>query len=363
MQAEQRDYYEVLGIPKDADAKVIKNAFRKLAMQYHPDRNKDSGAEERFKQIAAAYGVLSDPKKRAQYDARGFEGVADFSSEDLFSGIDFGDIFGDFGHSVDFGGGLFDRLFGHRRRGPTAGRDMEVRLTVPLDLICRGGEKTIHYPRTEFCSRCQGGGAEPGTSPRACETCHGSGNKVVSKYQGNMQFQQIASCPDCHGRGVFIDKPCKSCQGAGKQEETQALKVKIPVGIEEGTALRIPRHGMPSQDAGGAPGDLLVRVYSQPDPRFQRRGSDLWREITVEIAEAVLGSKIRVATLDGEVKVDLPAGTQPETVLRIRGKGLPEFSRESHGDLKLLIHIQIPETLSVEERQLYEKLRGLHGKP
>lgn len=362
----QRDYYEVLGVARDADAKAIKDAFRALALKYHPDRNKAPDAEERFKEIAEAYAVLSDPKKRAEYDARGFAGVSGFTPEDLFGGIDFGDIFGDAGFGLDFGfggGGLFDRLFGRRRAGPARGQDLQVELVLPLESIARGGEESVRYTRPVACPRCHGNGAEPGSAPRACPICHGSGRKVVTRGEQRgeaaIRFQQISICPDCDGRGTIIDKPCRDCRGAGRVEKDESLKVSIPPGADEGMALRIPAHGLPSPEPKGARGDLYVIVTSAPDVRFARSGADLWRTETLGVADAVLGTTLKAPTLDGVVEVTVPAGTQPGEVLRLRGKGLPLFGTRSRGDLNLRIEVKIPERLSAEERAMYEKLRAL----
>ena len=358
----QRDYYEVLGVARDADQKAIKDAFRTLAMKYHPDRNKAPDAEEKFKEIAEAYAVLSDPKKRAQYDTGGFAGVADFSAEDLFGGIDFGDIFGDMGFG--FGGGsVFDRFFRQQRAGPATGQDLEVRLVVPLERINKGGEETVRYARTVSCPTCAGSGAKPGTEPRQCESCGGSGRKVVTRDEkrdkASVRFQQVSICPNCQGRGIFIDHPCPECHGQGQVEKEESLKVHIPAGIEEGTSLRIKAHGLPSNESGGSPGDLFVTVYSAPDPRFERSGADLWRREVLEVVDAVLGTRLKVPTLEGKVDVRVPAGTQPDEVLRLRGKGLPEFGGGGRGDLNIRIQVNIPESPSTEERALYEQLRAL----
>jgi molecular chaperone DnaJ len=363
--AEQRDYYEVLGVPRDADAKAIKAAFRGLALKYHPDRNKAPDAEERFKEIAEAYAVLSDPEKRARYDSRGFAGVADFSPEDLFGGIDFGDIFGDMGFGFDLGGGIFDRFFRHRRAGPLRGQDLEVRLYVSLERVAEGGDETVRFSRLAPCPTCAGSGAAPGTAPRTCPSCGGSGRKVVTREQqqdkGSIHFEQISVCPECHGKGSFIDQPCPQCHGKGQVEKTEALKVHIPRGIEDGTALRVAGHGMPSEDPKGPPGDLYVVVRSEADSRFERLGADLWRVETLEVADAVLGTRLRVPTLSGHIDVSVPAGTQPDEVLRLRGKGLPRFGETGNGDFNLRIRVHVPEQLTDEERALFEQLRRLAG--
>ncbi|MDH5484487.1 MAG: molecular chaperone DnaJ [Gammaproteobacteria bacterium] len=367
MANEQRDYYEVLGVARDADQKTIKNTFRKLAMQYHPDRNKSPEAEARFKEIAEAYAILSDPDKRKQYDTRGFAGVADFSAEDLFGGIDFGDLFGDMGFGFNFGGqregGLFDHLFRHQQRGPSPGRDIEVQVMVSLDTINTGGEELVRLGHPMRCEACHGSGAEKGSSPRKCETCDGSGQKILSRKEtrdkGSVMFQQIIVCPDCHGKGTFIDNPCKQCHGSGQIDKEESLKVKIPKGAEEGMALRISGHGLPSS-SGGPPGDLYVVVRTAPDPRFQRLGADLWRNESIDISDAVLGTEIEVPTLGKAITVKVPPGTQHDEVLRLRGKGLPYFEGSTRGDLKLRIHVVIPKQINDEERKLFEQLRTLN---
>ena len=365
----RRDYYEVLGIEHDADAKSIKDAFRKLALKYHPDRNKTPEAEEKFKEIAEAYAILSDPEKRAKYDSGGFENVSGFTTEDLFSGIDFGDIFGDmgFGFNFDFGGhhpgGIFDQLFPSQQRASSRGRDIEVQVTVSLDVINTGGEESVRLGHPVMCSECHGSGAEAGSEPRKCETCGGTGKKVFSrketKDKGSVMFQQISICPACHGQGSFIDKPCKVCQGKGQIEKEESLKIKIPKGAEEGMALRISGHGMPSDTPGAQSGDLYVIVHSAYDPRFERLGADLWRTEVIDVADAVLGTHIDVPTLANSIKVNIAPGTQTDEVLRLRGKGLPYFKGSSRGDLKLRIHIHIPRDISPQERDLYEQLRKI----
>lgn len=359
----QRDYYEVLGVSRDADIKAIKDAFRRLALKYHPDRNKSPDAEEKFKEIAAAYAVLSDPKKRADYDARGFASVSGVSEEDLFSGINFSDIFNHLGTGFDFGGDLFDRLFRRGRRSAVRGTDAEIDLSLTLERINKGGEETIRYSRLIECPTCHGTGAEPGTSPRTCDACGGSGQQVLRRGEKqNVFIQQIITCPTCHGLGTIIDHPCKQCHGNRHVEHAETLKVRIPAGIEEGTALRIPGHGMPSPEPHGVYGDLFVVVHSQPDHRFERHHADLWRVESIPLTSAVLGDRITVPTLDGTLKVTIPPGTQPGSILRLRGKGLAEYGGHGHGDLNLRIDVHVPEQLSNEERKLYEELHRLRGR-
>jgi molecular chaperone DnaJ len=364
--AAQRDYYEVLGVPKDADAKTIKDAFRKLALKYHPDRNKEPGAEERFKEIAAAYAVLSDPKKRAEYDSHGFAGVADFTQEDLFSGINFEDIFGGFDFGLG-GGGLFERFFGggrgRRHAGPARGSNVEVDLTVPLARIASGGEEQIRFTRPQTCPACHGTRAAAGTTPRKCEACGGSGRQTRretrKEKEGSVLIQHVSVCPVCAGQGEFIDKPCPTCGGSGSTFAEERLTVNVPLGAEEGMALRIPGKGMPAEEAGGTPGDLYVVVRSATDPRFERDGADLWRVESISVADAALGTELTVPTLDGTASAKVPPGTQPDTVLRLRGKGLPEFGGRAHGDLYLRLRVHVPEHLSGAQKEAFERLREL----
>lgn len=364
MATAQRDYYEVLGVARDADQKTIKNAFRQLAMKFHPDRNKSADAEEKFKEIAEAYAILSDPDKRSQYDSKGFAGVADFSSEDLFSGINFEDIFGDMGFGFDFGGGgLFDSFFRPQQRGPVKGRDIDVELSVSLDNINTGREQTITLKHPTTCSVCHGSGATPGTAPRTCNGCNGTGRKIISRKQSRDQnsvtFQQITTCPLCHGEGTIIDSPCQKCHGTGKSNQKESLKVRIPRGAEEGMALKVPGHGLPSTSPGGPPGDLYVIIHTENDERFQRAGADLWRIETISVIDAVLGTEINVPTLENDITVKVPPGTQHDEILRLRGKGLPRLNSNSRGDLKIRMQVIIPEQISEQERQLYEQLRLL----
>jgi molecular chaperone DnaJ len=353
----------VLGIAKDADQKAIKDAFRSLALKYHPDRNKEAGAEERFKEIAEAYAVLSDPKKRSDYDARGFAGVAGFNREDLFGGINFEDIFG--GLNFDFGvDNLFGGLFRHRPQGPPRGANIEVDLYITLQRVAEGGEEKVRLARPVTCPSCHGIGGQGGVAPRKCEACGGTGRVIHSrrKEKEHVLIQQVAPCPVCHGRGSINEHPCPECRGSGEVEREETLTVKIPPGIEEGMALRIPGKGLPAPMAEAAAGDLFVVVRSQPDPRFERAGADLLQTVTISLPEAVLGTALKVPTLDGSSDVTVPAGTQPDTMLRLKGKGLPQFGSDRHGDLYVRIRLEVPTRLSGEERELYKWLRSAAGK-
>lgn len=359
MPEQRRDYYEVLGVPRDADAKTIKDAFRKLALRYHPDRNHDAAAEERFKEIAEAYAVLSDAKKRADYDAHGFAGVAGMSAEDIFGGIDFSEVFGGLG--FDFGGlgggGLFDRLFRSAPRGPAPGANLEVEVRVPLEMVLSGGEHRVHVGQPQACPTCHGSGAKPGTEARSCEGCRGTGQQRETRMQGNVKMQTISTCPRCRGRGRIIDEPCSECGGRGQVARDQTLVVQIPRGVHEGMVLRVPGKGLPAPGGGAPPGDLYVVVHTEPDPRFHRRGIDLWHEEVLAAADAVLGTRLDVPTLEGHASVEVPPGSQPDTVLRLRGKGLPEFRSGQRGDLYVALRVRLPERPSRQEKELWERLR------
>ena len=354
----------MLGVAKNADQKEIKNAFRNLALKYHPDRNKEAGAEERFKEIAEAYAILSNPKKRAEYDARGFAGVAGTSPEDLFSTINFEDIFS--GLNFDFGADdLLGGFFRRHRKGPSRGANIEVDLYVTLDRIAEGGEEVVHFNRPVTCHACHGTGGEGGVAPRKCETCGGTGRVTHSqrKEEEHVLIQHIVPCSICGGRGSINEHPCLECHGSGELVQAEELTVKIPVGAEEGMALRIPGKGMPRSAADGVSGDLFVLIRSRSDPRFERAGADLLRTETLLLPDAVLGTTLKVPTLlDGLVDVTVPSGTQPDTVLRLKGKGLPEFGSNQHGDLYLRISLRVPHHLSNEERELYEQLRAMNNR-
>ncbi len=353
----KRDYYEVLGVPREAGADAIKDAFRKLALKWHPDRNKAPEAEERFKEIAEAYAVLSDPAKRGEYDSAGFAGVAGFSAEDLFGGIDLSDLFG----GIGLGGSVFERFFGRAPRGPPRGEDVAIELFVPLEVIAAGGEEPVRFERIATCRDCAGSGAKKGTARRPCASCGGTGIKSARRREGGVLIQQSSTCTECAGRGSFVDDPCPLCGGQGQVAREESLAVRVPVGADEGLVLRIPGKGRESAAAGGAAGDLHVIVRTRPDPRFERSGADLWREEVLSVADAVLGTELTVPTLEGPARVQVPAGTQPQAELRLRGKGLARFGGRGRGDLYVRIAVAIPERVSAEERRLYERLRELRG--
>jgi len=361
MAAGKRDYYEVLGISRDADPQEIKKAYRKLAMEYHPDHNKEADAEDKFKELSEAYGVLSDAEKRSRYDRGGFAGLDGMSSEDIFSNINFGDIFGGGGS-----GSIFDDIFGFGRgggrRGPSRGSNVEVEIKVPLKRILTGGEETVVYNRFEACPSCEGSRAKAGTEPKKCAECDGAGQKVYTTHQQGMTFQQVAVCPACQGQGVFIEELCPDCDGRGSVQRETKIEINVPPGIEEGMALRVPGHGNLSPDRGAPPGDLIVVISTEKDKRFKRKGEHLYRDIKLQIPDAVFGTKIDIPTLVGEVEVKIPAGTQPGTVMRLGNEGLPGFRSGRRGYIYLTIQVVIPKKPSKEEKKIFKQLQELHEK-
>jgi molecular chaperone DnaJ len=305
--------------------------------------------------------VLSDPQKRVQYDSQGFAGVAGFSPEDLFGGINFEDILG--GLDLGFGGGMFDRFFRRRPPGPPRGADIEVELAVPLETVASGGSQKVHYSKSVPCPDCKGSGAKAGTVPRQCAGCKGTGHKVTRRQQANILIQQSETCTECRGHGTIIDQPCTKCSGLGEIAQEEELEITIPRGVEEGMALRIAGRGQPAPQPGGISGDLFVRIVSSPDTRFTRSGNDLWREQEIPVFDAVLGTTLRVPTLRRSATVRVPPGTQSGTILRLKGQGLPEFRGTGRGDLLMHLVVKLPEHVGPEEKNLYERLRELARAP
>lgn len=349
----QRDLYEVLGVPKTADEGAIKSAYRKKALEHHPDRNKgDDAAAEKFKEAAEAYAVLSDPAKRQRYDQFGHAGVqggqggVHFENlEDIFS--QFGDIFG--GH----GGGLFENLFGFGRgqRSQSRGRSLRIAVPVNLDEVLHGTERTVSLRRNENCDSCGGDGAAKGTSRTPCPYCQGRGE--VQKQQGF--FAVRATCPQCRGQGSVVQKPCESCHGEGLVQKEREISLEIPAGIEDGAQIRRRGDGEPEQ-GGGPAGDLYCEVHCQPHERFHRDGRDLYCELPFSYTQLALGDKVPVATLDGEVRMTIPGGTPTGKLFRLRGKGLPRLHGGSRGDLLVRVVVEVPENLDRKEKAHLKKL-------
>lgn len=362
MTAHERDYYKTLDIPRDADGQAIKKAYHTLAMKWHPDRNKSPEAEERFKEIATAYAILKDPEKRARYDSHGMEGVAHYSSEDLFGGLDLGNIFGDMGFG--FGGGsIFDRMFGRRATRPQHGQDLRVQVKVPLKMVNEGGKQDVKVTHPVACSTCHGYGNKSGAQPPLCKSCNGSGRIVSShsetKGKQQIKVQHVNVCPLCHGKGTEITEPCPTCGGYGQIEKEETIKVTIPAGIDDGVVLRVAGHGLPGDKSDIPPGDLHVVVATGADERFQRRGPDLWRIETIAVTDAVLGTAITIPGFKGNMELQVPPGTQPDAILKLSEKGLPRFQGNGRGDINIRIQVHIPEKLSKKEGRLYKQLKDL----
>jgi molecular chaperone DnaJ len=354
---QKRDYYEVLGVSRNASKDEIKNAYRKLALQYHPDRNKAPESEEKFKEISEAYAVLSDDEKRQQYDQFGHSGIdSRYTPEDIFRGVNFSDIFRDMG----FGGfdSIFDVFFGGRGRPtyePQRGADLRYDLEISLEEVATGMKTRIDVPRIERCPKCKGSGAEPGTSPRTCADCQGSGQIQHSRSSGFARFVSIEPCEKCRGRGAVIDSPCSECGGTGNVQRTRAIDLRIPPGIEGGTSLRLEGEG----EAGpnGAPsGDLYVTVYVRPHKNFDRDGDNILTEAVINIAQASLGDEIEVPTLTGRARLKIPPGTQNGTLFRLKGRGLPRLRGFGHGDELVRIVVAVPRKLTSKQKTLLSQL-------
>jgi molecular chaperone DnaJ len=342
-----RDYYEVLGVPRNASEQEIKSAYRRLALKHHPDRNPgDAQAEERFKEAAEAYGVLGDADKRRRYDAYGHAAVSGAGAGQGFDPTifsDFSDILGDF-----FG---FGDAFG-RRRGPRRGSDLRYNLDVSFEEAAFGTEAQIRIPRQERCGACSGSGAAPGTKPVTCPTCRGAGQ--VTFQQGF--FSVARTCSHCRGAGRIVAEPCKSCRGEGHVAVERTLQIRIPAGVDNASQLRIGGEGEPGA-LGGPAGDLYVVLRVADHAFFKRDGTHLVCEMPVGVAQAALGATIEVPTLDGgKAKLSIPEGTQSGTVLRLRGQGIPSLGGRGRGDLHVLVRVVVPKHLNAEQRRLFEQL-------
>jgi molecular chaperone DnaJ len=360
----KRDYYEILGVPRNASKEEIKRAYRRLALKYHPDRNKSPDAEEKFKEISEAYGVLSDDTKRAQYDRWGHAGIEGrYSPEDIFRTINFEDIFGDLGFDFGFDS-IFDMFFGRRRgrrAGPRKGADLRADIEISLEDAYRGIETVVSYPRLEECNACNGSGAAPGTSPRTCPTCGGSGQTGYTKRTLFGQFTSVTTCGTCKGEGKVIDTPCRQCRGTGLVQRTRKISVKIPPGVDDGSRLRIPGEGE-AGERGGPPGDLYVVVHIKPHEFFVREDEDILCEVPITFSQAALGAEIEVPTLDGKAKLKIPPGTQSGTIFRLKGKGMPSLKGYGRGDQHVRVIVRTPTNLSNREKELFRELAKLENK-
>ena len=347
------DYYDVLGVSRDADAVAIKNAFRKLAMKYHPDKNpNDPSAEEKFKEINEAYGVLSDEDKRAQYDRFGHAAFEGGGAPGGFGGGSFEDVFSRFGDIGDMLGELFGRQ-GGGSRGPRRGSDLQVGVQISFEDAVRGTKRDVTYERHDVCGTCTGSGAKPGTKPQKCRTCGGQGR--IARQQGFFMVQ--TTCPVCQGAGEMVKDKCSDCAGHGVKRVQRTLSVKIPAGIDDGMRMRIPSEGE-TGGPGGQRGDLAIVVQVQAHPFFKRDGAHVHLQKDVTYAQAALGDELEVPTVHGEERVHVPPGTQHGTVLRLRNRGVPRLDGQGHGDQFVTLNLVVPTTLTREQVELMQKLRA-----
>ena len=359
-----KDFYSILGVSKSASESEIKQAYRKLSRELHPDKHPSTGsgqakkdAEAKFKEVNEAYEVLSDPKKKQQYDmfgsaaagGGGFGGGQGFGGFDPSQFTNMGDL-----------GDLFESFFGGGRRGTRKsdgrGRDVEVEISIPFSESVKGSERKLELRTSVTCSECRGSGAEAGAKLKECKECGGTGTVTTTSRSLFGMVRQNVICPTCRGSGKVPEKPCKKCKGEGRVEEKRTLTVRIPAGIAEGQTLRVTGEGEAGRQ-GAAAGDLLVHVHVESDARFERDGDDIRSSVSVSLVDVVLGSDIDVDTVHGKTTVHVPAGTQPEQILRIKGKGMPIIGTSRHGDHYLTVDVVIPTKLSKEERKLYEELK------
>jgi molecular chaperone DnaJ len=358
MAAMKRDAYEVLGVPKDADEQQIKKAFRKLARELHPDVNShDPEAEEKFKEAAEAYEILSDSERRSVYDRYGHEGLGAQGFESGFSGFgSFADIFDAFfGGGDPFGGG-----FGGASGGPVQGGDVAVAVEVSLADAARGAEVSVEFEAVETCEHCHGNGAEPGTPIETCERCGGAGQLRSVTRTAFGQLVRSHVCDACGGDGKIAREPCHECSGRGLVASLRKLDVQIPAGIADDQRIRVRGRGH-AGERGGRPGDLYVLVHVAPDERFVRDGNDLVTVIDLPAPQAALGARVSVPTLDGEEEVEIEPGTQPGTVVTLRGKGMPSLQRGRRGDQRVVVNVMIPRRLNSEQRDLLERFSATLG--
>jgi molecular chaperone DnaJ len=353
----RRDYYEVLGVPRDVDEADLKRAYRKIALENHPDRNPDDpAAETRFKEASEAYAVLSDSEKRRAYDRFGFDGVGAGGGPGGFA--DFGDLGGFTDVFNDLFGDLFGAQRGGRRRAGRGQRGADLRYNLEIDLhgVLEGKEAQIQIPKMRPCATCDSTGARPGTHPERCGRCGGAGQVVLQ--QGFFRISR--PCDACGGAGEVVRERCADCRGSGRVEGMQSIRVKVPAGVEDGMRLRLSGEGE-AGIAGGAPGDLFVVISVQKHPLFDRDGPDLHCQVPISFAQAALGDEIEVPTLEAKVSLRIPEGTQTGKVLRLRGKGLPSIRSSARGDQLLHIFVEVPTRLSKRQRELLEEFAEESG--
>jgi len=355
----KRDYYEILGLSKSASEAEIKDAFRKLAFEYHPDRNKSPEAEDRFKEISEAYAVLSDPDKRGQYDLLGHVGFdRRYSPEDIFRGVDFESIFRDIGFGFGLGSeDFFSTFFGRRGfgRGVDKGRDIVYDLEISLEEAAQGVEKTIQVKRIEKCETCRGTGASPGTSPRSCPKCGGAGQIQDVQRNRFSMFVRVVPCPQCKGKGNIVDSPCEECSGTGLEEREKPIAVNIPAGIDNENQLRLGGQGEAPPEEG-IPGNLYVNIYVSPHKHFVRAGDNLLYNLEIGFPQAALGTRITVPTLKGNAQLKIHRGTHSGDLIRLKGKGMPRLHGHGRGDLLVRVDIAVPKKLTKKQKMLIEEL-------
>ena len=357
----KRDFYEVLEVDRTSDQGAIKKAYRNLAMKYHPDRNPgDSQAADRMKGVNEAYAVLSDPEKRQLYDAYGHAGLEGYTQEDIFGGVDFSSLFREFGLGdiFGFGGGLFDSVFGRattRERVARKGADLRYDLPLTLEDVAHGVEKTLDLTRDATCPSCRGTGAEAGGSAE-CDVCQGSGQEVREHISGATLIRQIATCRNCRGIGTVIQTKCKVCEGSGSVTENEQVEVNIPAGASTGHALRIRGKG---EEGPEMPGDLYVVIHVQDHPLFERNGDDIYLQQDLDFTTATLGGDVKVPSLNGDVSVTIPEGTQTGAVFRVEGQGLPNVDGSGKGSEFVLVKVVTPTDLTSEEKKLLKDFRKL----
>lgn len=358
-----RDYYEILGVARDATDDDLKKSYRKLAMQYHPDRNRESDAEERFKEISEAYEVLTDEGKRATYDRYGHAGLNRGGGQQGFHHIDLNEALSMF--MRDFGGaGGFESLFGGGRSPAEARRGQDIRVTVRLGLpdVATGSKRTIKLRTLVRCETCTGSGASEGTKPVTCSTCGGNGEVRRATRSVFGQFVSVAPCPTCTGEGTLVQSPCPVCRGDGRVKGERSAVVEIPAGVSSSNYITLRGQGA-AGPRNGPQGDLVVMLEVKDDERFERHGDDLVYDLAVSFSQAALGDTVTVPTPWGDERVQLPAGVQSGTALRLKGKGLPRLGRTGNGDVHVRVHLWTPEHLSDEQKRLFQEIRELEGEP
>lgn len=350
------DYYEVLGVSRNASVEEIKQAYRKLARKYHPDVNKNADAEERFKEVNAAYEVLSDREKRSMYDRFGTEGPPGFGGFDYGNVRDPFDIFAEvFGNFGGFGG------FGRSDRpGPRRGNDIRTTLTVSFEEAAFGADKEVEVRRQEVCTVCNGSGAEPGTSPQTCPECGGSGQTRQVQHTLLGSFVNIATCPQCRGKGTIVTTPCHECHGTGRMYMTRRIQVTVPAGVDDGITIRVSSQGEPGE-LGGPNGNLYITINVKAHEYFRRRNTDVLLELKINVAQAALGDTVTVPTLDGDREITIPGGTQSGAIFRLRGLGIPHLRGNGRGDQLVVTQVAIPKRLTEEQRELFDKLAKTLG--